>query len=245
MSSGQPTSWDEIRANVNAPCPGCPRSHDKKPVMFTRKGSPDQIDFVILSQEPGQWLAGLPIDEIERKLLTLCVGKGSPEDLRKANPLVKVVQAFGAFDPTAGRIYWTHALKCVPPESDRAVNKEWRKAATKCEEHLLDELRAVGKGELNLLVFGKFALEMALHLLEGQDIDPDISISEFMQSRKLPITYRYKFKDGMTKVINLFVFTNPSSEVVKIMKSGGKLTVEEIQELEMKRIKEILASKKR
>jgi hypothetical protein len=213
--------------------------------MFSRQGSPGLVDFVVLSQEPGHWLAGMASEEAEARLQNLCTGKGSPEDLKKANPLVKVVQAFGDFDPTSSRVYWTHALKCVPGESDRSINKEWRKAATKCEEHILDELRTLGRAELNLMAFGKFALEMCLHLFEGQDIDQDLSISEFMQSRRLPITYRYKFKDGTSKVINLFVFTNPSSEVVKIMKSGGKMTVEEIQELELRRIRELWGTKKR
>jgi hypothetical protein len=199
------------------------------------------VDFVVLSQEPGYWLRDLSTSEAAtQKLQKLCIGQPSIDELRKANPLTKVVQIFGAFDPTGGRTYWTHALKCIPEKSDRDINKEWRKAATRCEEHFLDELRSLGKGELNILAFGKYALEMCLHLFEGQDIDQDISISEFMQSSKLPITYKYKFKDGKSKVLNLFVFTNPSSEVVKIMRSGGKMTVEEIQELEIKRIGEIL-----
>jgi hypothetical protein len=105
-------------------------------------------------------------------------------------------------------------------------------------------MRSLGKGELNILAFGKFALEMCLHVFEGQDIDQDLSISEFIQSSRLPISYRYKFKDGTVKNINLFVFTNPSSEIVKIRKTGGKLTAEEIQDLETTRIREILKTKK-
>jgi hypothetical protein len=124
--------------------------------------------------------------------------------------------------------------------SDRDINKEWRKAATRCEEHFLDELRILGKTELNVIAFGKYALELCLHALDNQDIDQEISISEFMQSSRLPITYNHRFKDGNSKTINLFVFTNPSSEVVKVMKSGGKMTVEEIQDLEIKRIQEVM-----
>lgn len=215
------------------------------PLMFRRRGQPENVDFIVLSQEPGYWLRGQPTsDAAEQKLQKLCMEQSSPDDRKKANPLTKVVQIFGSFDPSGSRIYWTHALKCVPERSDRDINKEWRKAATRCEEHFLDELRSLGKGELNILAFGKYALEMCLHLFEGQDIDQDLSISEFMQASKLPMTYRYKFKDGTAKVMNLYVFTNPSSEVVKIMKSGGKMTAEEIQELEIRRIRDVLDKKK-
>lgn len=245
MAMDQGGSWEDLRARVRAPCPGCPRNSSKMPLMFRRHGPPPNVDFIVLSQEPGYWLRDLAdSDAAEQKLQKLCMERSSTDDLKKANPLTKVVQIFGSFDPSGGRIYWTHALKCVPERSDRDINKEWRKAATRCEEHFLDELRSLGKGELNILAFGKYALEMCLHIFEGQDIDQDLSISEFMQSSKLPIAYRYKFKDGAAKVMNLYVFTNPSSEVVKIMKSGGKMTVEEIQELEIKRIREVLEKKK-
>lgn len=167
--------------------------------------------------------------------------EGGPlDDLKRSNPLSKVVQIFSKFDPADGQIYWTHALKCVPSTSDRDINKEWRKAATRCEEHFLEELKMLGKTELNILAFGKYALELCLHAFDGQDIDQELSISEFMQSSRLPITYKHRFRDGSSKTLNLFVFTNPSSEVVKVMKSGGKMTVEEIQDLEIKRIQDTL-----
>ena len=166
------------------------------------------------------------------------------DECRLANPLSKVIQIFENFDPTGERVYLTHALKCIPTTSDRDINKEWRKAATRCEEHFIAELHALGGNELNVLAFGKYALEMSLHVFEGQDIDQDLSISEFMQSSRLPLSYRYKFKDGMAKSINLFIFTNPSSEIVKIRKTGGRMTVEDIQELETMRIREILKMKK-
>ncbi len=245
MAMGQVGSWEGLRSRVQAPCPGCPRNSSKVPLIFSRRGPSTLVDFIVVSQEPGYWLRDLTTsDAAEQKLQKLCTEQKPIDDLKKANPLTKVVQIFGSFDPTGSRTYWTHALKCIPEKSDRDINKEWRKAATRCEEHFLDELRSLGKGELNVLAFGKFPLEMCLHIFEGQDIDQDLSISEFMQSSKLPITYKYKFRDGTTKFVNLFVFTNPSSEVVKIMKSGGKLTVEEIQELEIKRIKEIFDKRK-
>ncbi len=211
--------------------------------MLFEPKEPGKVDFVIVSQEPGHWLRSLGNGGAS-KLTSLTLGQGSPEDIKKANPLSKAAHIFGPFDPSSSRVYWTHALKCVPVNGDRDVNKEWRKAATKCREHFIGELKVLGKGELNVLAFGKYALELCLNVLDGQDIDQELSISEFMQSVKLPLVYKYRFKDGSVKNVNLYVFTNPSAEVVKVMKSGGKMTADEIQELEIKKIQETFGARK-
>ena len=65
-----------------------------------------------------------------------------------------------------------------------------------------------------------------------------------MQNNRLPLAFKYKFKDGMVKNINLFVYGNPSSEVVNIKKSGGKLTVDEIQDIETAKIMELLKGRR-
>ena len=101
-------------------------------------------------------------------------------------------------------------------------------------------MRILGKTNLNVIAFGKYALELCLNVLDDQDIDQELSISDFMQGHRLPLIYKLKFKNGVTKTITLFIFTNPSSDVVKISKSGGRMTTEEIQEIETKRIREIL-----
>lgn len=231
----------DLRTKISSPCNGCPRNKDKLPVLFPRNGPSHAVDFLVVSQEPGFWLRSLSTSEaIQERLSKITREGGPPEDIKRSNPLSKVIQIFSRFDPSQGRVYWTHALKCVPVNGDRDINKEWRKAATRCEEHFLDEIKALGKAELNVLAFGKYALELCLHAFDGKDIDQELSISEFMQSSRLPITYKHKFKDGTSKTVNLFVFTNPSSEVVRVMKSGGKMTVEEIQDLEIKRIHEML-----
>jgi hypothetical protein len=238
----QEGGWSGVSANVRGRCQGCPRDPNKVPVLFEPK-EPGKVDFVIVSQEPGHWLRPFG-EDVTNKLTALTLGKGSPDEVKKTNPLSKVAQIFGPFDPSASRTYWTHALKCVPLNGDRDVNKEWRKAATKCREHFISELKVLGKNELNVLAFGKYALELCLNVLDAQDIDQELSISEFMQSVKLPLVYKYRFKDGSVKNVNLYVFTNPSAEVVKVMKSGGKMTADEIQELEIKRIQESLAMRK-
>lgn len=235
--------WEGLIAKVKGPCGGCPRNSSKSPVIFDRKTSLANVEFIIVSQEPGFWLKTHQ-DKAEEQLLRLCkTGKSNLPEVKKANPLTKVLQIFNNFDPSGDRIYWTHALKCIPSKSDRDVNKEWRKAATRCEMMFLDEIRLLGKNDLNIISFGKYALEMCLHAFSDENIDQELSISEFMQSNRFPLAYKYKFKDGTVKNISLFVYGNPSSEVVNIKKSGGKMTVEEIQDIETKRIQELMKGK--
>jgi hypothetical protein len=237
--------WEGLIAKVRGPCGGCPRNGAKSPVMFNRKTGLGNVEFIVVSQEPGFRLRA---DEAkaEENLLRLCrTGKSTLPEVKQTNPLIKILQIFDHFDPESGKIYWTHALKCIPSRSDRDVNKEWRKAATRCEEMFLDEVRLLGKKDLNIIAFGKYALEMCLHLFADQDIDQELSISEFMQNNRFPLPYKYKFRDGTVKNVSLFVYGNPSSEVVNIKKSGGKMTVEEIQDLETKRIQELIRGKPR
>ncbi len=234
--------WSAITADVRGRCQGCPRDPQKLPVLFQLK-EPGKVELVIVSQEPGHWLRPLG-DGASAKLAELTLGKGSPDEVRKANPLSKVSNIIGPFDPSSSRVYWTHALKCVPVNGDRDVNKEWRRAATRCREHFIRELKVLGGSELSVMAFGKYALELCLNVLDGQDIDQELSISEFMQSVKLPLAYKYRFKDGSVKNIDLYVFTNPSAEAVKVMKSGGKMTADEIQELEVRKVQERLAQRK-
>jgi hypothetical protein len=237
--------WEGLMAKVRGPCGGCPRNGAKSPLLFNRKTSPGNVEFIVVSQEPGFRLRE-DMAKAEENLLRLCrTGKPTVPEVKQTNPLIKILQIFDNFDPEADRIYWTHALKCIPLRSDRDVNKEWRKAATRCEEMFLDEVRLLGKKDLNIIAFGKYALEMCLHAFADQDIDQELSISEFMQNNRFPLANKYKFKDGTVKNISLFVYGNPSSEVVNIKKSGGKMTVEEIQDLETKRIQELIKGKLR
>lgn len=237
--------WEGLVARVKGPCGGCPRNGSKSPVLFDHKGSLGGVEFIIVSQEPGFWLNAFPAKK-EESLAELCkTGKKNTPECKQANPLSKVLEIFDNFDPSTSSIYWTHALKCVPSKGDRDINKEWRRAATRCTDMFLEEMRVLGKAELNIVAFGKYALELCLNVLDGQDLDQELSISEFMQSNRLPLSYKIKFKDGTNKRVTLFVFTNPSNDTVKINKSGGRMTVEEIQEIESKRIQEIFSQKRR
>jgi hypothetical protein len=236
--------WEGLIAKVRGPCGGCPRNGSKLPLMFDRKTSLGNVEFIVVSQEPGFWLRAYQV-KAEADLQRLCrTGKPISPEVKLANPLSKMIQIFGNFDPSGDRIYWTHALKCIPIKSDRDVNKEWRKAATRCEEMFIEELRILGSKELTIIAFGKYALELCLHTFENQDIEQELSISEFMQNHRLPLRYKYKFKDGTVKTFTMFIYGNPSNEVVTVKKSGGKMTVEEIQDLETGRLQELLLGRR-
>jgi hypothetical protein len=244
VSGNDVVDWEGLIAKVRSPCGGCPRNGSKFPVIFDRKKSLSNVEFMVVSQEPGFWLRADDM-KAEANLQRLCrTGKPISSEVKTANPLSKMIQIFGNFDPAMDRVYWTHALKCIPAKSDRDINKEWRKAATRCEDMFLDELRIVGSKDLTIIAFGKYALELCLHTFENQDIEQELSISEFMQNHRLPLKYKYKFKDGTVKTFTMFIYGNPSNEVVTVKKSGGKMTVEEIQDLETGRLQELFLEKR-
>ena len=215
-------------------CAGCPRIKVKDPLLVNRdQGSLQKVRFVIIAQEPEFALRG-KVAESEKALIALCKGgqAGPAAKSGWAHPAVKMVQVFGGFDPAKDDIYLTHALKCSPSTSDRDITKEWRKAGKACSEHLRGELERFGQEEINVLAIGKYATELCLFLFDGQDIDPDLSISEVMQSNRMPLVYQVKWKSGRSQRFNLFLFTNPGKDVCTVQRKGGKMTVDEIQALE-------------
>ena len=243
MAEMQVIDWDGLIAKVHGPCGGCPRNATKSPVLFNRRTALSDVEFIVVSQEPGFWLRSDQA-KAEENLQRLCMtGKLNLSEIRQANPLSKILHIFGNFDPCGDRVYWTHALKCIPSRSDRDINKEWRKVATRCKEIFLDEIRLLGKKDLNVIVFGKYALELCLHALDDQDIDQELSISEFMQNNRLPLAFSTSSRMERSRTY-LFVYGNPSSEVVNIRKSGGKMTVEEIQDIETSRIQDAVKSRR-
>jgi len=216
-------------------------------VHLPRGQDPRKVKFLVISQEPSFSWRAKGAETAMAKMADLCrnAKEGTPsfKEAREVDPVVRLVQVFGNFDPSEGQVYWTHAMKCIPRNSDRDVNKEWRKCANACKAHLLREIWALGDSNLNVMAVGKYALEMCLNLFDDQDIDQELSISEFMQSSSLPLVYKLRSKEGAVKNITLFVYTNPSSEVCKVKKVGGKMTVDEIQELETRKVRDVLAKK--
>lgn len=222
-------------------CAGCPRIKVKDPLLIIRDpGSLQKVRFVIIAQEPEFALRG-KVAESEKALVAFCKGgqAGPATKSGSAHPAVKMVQVFGGFDPAKDDIYLTHALKCSPSTSDRDITKEWRKAGKVCAEHLRAELERIGQDEINILAIGKYATEMCLYLFDDQDIDQDLSISEVMQGNKLPLGFQVKWKSGRSQRFNLYLFTNPGKDVCTVQRKGGKMTVDEIQELEAVRIREL------
>jgi hypothetical protein len=237
----------KVRADVKGNCAGCPRNSGKLAVMFERPlDSVKKIRVVVISQEPVHTLRAKG-EGLEKYLTDLCrtAKSGSPnfEESKTAAPISKLVSVFGNFDPNKDALYWTHALKCMPAE-EKSVNKDWRKSAKCCVEHLKAELESLGQEELVIVSVGKFATEMIFHLFRGDDIDPDISISEVMQSNELPMSLTYKWKSGRTQKVKLFLLTNPGKDVCTVQRKGGKLTVDELQDLETAKLREILATRK-
>ena len=224
---------DEWRT-VIGDCAGCPRIKVKDPLLVNRDpGSLQKVRFVIIAQEPEFALRG-KVAESEKALIALCKGgqAGPATKSAPSHPAMKMVLVFGGFDPAKDDIYLTHALKCCPSTSDRDITKEWRKAGRACSEHLRGELERFGQEEINVLAIGKYATELCLFLFDGQDIDPDLSISEVMQSNRMPLVYHVKWKSGRSQRFNLFLFTNPGKDVCTVQRKGGKMTVDEIQALE-------------
>ena len=237
----------KVRSRVKGDCSGCPRDSGKLAVMFARApDSAKKIRVVVISQEPVPSLREKG-EDLEPYLINLCrmAKPGSPnfEESKVAMPISKLVSVFGNFDPSKDAVYWTHALKCMPAE-EKSVNKDWRKSAKACVEHLKAELESLGQDEINIVVVGKFATEMVFHLFRGDDIDPDISISEVMQSNDLPMQLTMRYKSGRTQKAKLFLLTNPGKDVCTVQRKGGKLTVDELQELQMVKLRDIVAGKK-
>jgi hypothetical protein len=238
----------KVRGRVYGECPpGCPRNSGKLPLMFERTPeSVKKIRVVVISQEPVPALREKG-DGLEQYLISLCKtskpGAVNFEESKIAIPISKLVSVFGNFDPSKDAVYWTHALKCMPAE-EKSVNKDWRKSAKACVEHLKAELESLGQEEINIVVVGKFAIEMVFHLFRGDDIDPDISISEVMQSNDLPMQLTMRYKSGRTQKAKLFLLTNPGKDVCTVQRKGGKLTVDELQELETVKLREIVSARK-
>jgi hypothetical protein len=239
MVEGSIGDWRSVVGD----CSGCPRSRERLPLLLSRDvSSLKKVRFVVISQEPAFALRAKG-RSAEQYLISLCkeAALGTPAyvEAQRAQPLGKIISIFGTFDPAKDDVYWTHALKCCPTATDRDITKEWRKAGKVCAEHIRAELERIGQDEINILAIGKYATEMCLYLFDDQDIDQDLSISEVMQGNKLPLGFQVKWKSGRSQRFNLYLFTNPGKDVCTVQRKGGKMTVDEIQELEAARIREL------
>jgi hypothetical protein len=65
-----------------------------------------------------------------------------------------------------------------------------------------------------------------------------------MRSSIPPLVHKHRFKDGSGKIGDMCVHTDPSTGAVKVMKSGGKMTAERMEDLQMGRISKAFRGKR-
>jgi len=51
VSETEVVDWEGLMAKVKGPCSGCPRNGSKAPVVFNRKSSLGNVEFMVISQE--------------------------------------------------------------------------------------------------------------------------------------------------------------------------------------------------
>lgn len=132
-------SWQALRNDVhNCAFTDCRRNWcgEKFPILFLRKPETlHKIRVVVVSQEPATSLQkkGDTSKEVEDYLIDECKRCGGI--LPRA--IGKIIRQ--CFDPTEDKIYWTHALKCIPHLSDKQIGAEWKQCAPECAKHLKRE----------------------------------------------------------------------------------------------------------
>jgi len=205
-------NWDELRKSVkNCQFDDCPRYKDKFKILFDREESSlSKIKFVVVSQEPGYSLKkqhdfknSLDVEEF---LISECLKKID----NKATPINRVKSIFrkDKFNPTTDEIYWTHALKCIPKESDKGIHKAWKNCtSSNCVKHFKNELKLIPTRNLIVIPMGNYALTLCRHVLEkNHSLKKVGGISEYI--RTFDIEKRYQLNE---KEILLFPFLHPSN----------------------------------
>ena len=139
-------SYEELRTIIkNCPFTGCPRNNKEKlSILFNRKESSlSKIKFLVVSQEPGFFLKKKPnltnSEKIEGFLIQECLESKSSG----TSPVNKMIELFGNFNLSTDKIYWTHALKCVPMKIDKEIGKIWNECASHCVKHFKKELNLI------------------------------------------------------------------------------------------------------
>jgi len=200
-------NWNHLRENVkNCSYTNCPRNKDKLPILFEREEtSLSKIKFVVVSQEPGTSLKkkfGSDAETMEKHLVEDCLNSKSGG----SSPINKMIEIFGKnFNPLSDEIYWTHALKCIPINSDREIEKMWKKCASYCVNHFKNELNLIPSKKLAIIAIGGYALALCRHVLEGKDLASIDKITKYIVSTDT----EKKFTFG-EKEIFLFPFLHPS-----------------------------------
>lgn len=203
-------NWNELRKSVkNCQFENCPRYKDKFKILFDREESSlSKIKFVVVSQEPGYSLKKRkkPFKnsiEVEECLISECL----KEQTNKRTPINRIKEIFNRekFNPTNDDIYWTHALKCIPKESDEDIHKAWKVcASSNCIKHFINELKLIPSKKLIIIPLGNYALTLCRHILEKNYLLNKVSgILEYIRDFDVE-------NDNKDKEVLLFPFVHPS-----------------------------------
>lgn len=164
-------SWKELRTSIkNCTFIDCPRNKNKSPILFDRNEIfLSEIKFLVVSQEPGFSLrknCDSSTEAMEKYLIDRCL------QLKPigTSPVNKMIEIFDNFDLSKDKIYWTHALKCVPAKSDKDINKEWRVCARWCATHFKNELSLIPSKQLAIITIGRYALALCKHVFEDEKL---------------------------------------------------------------------------
>lgn len=211
--SGHEASWAELRSCVER-CifQDCPRNiGGRLHVFFERKeDSLTHIRFVAVSQDPGVALKSkhhlTTSEEIETALRRDARKKFEPSENVARNPRDRIRQIFQKeFDPSTSDIYWTHALKCLPIQSDKEIDDHWEKSAPLCVKYFKEELDLTPSRKLIVIAFGGYALAMCLHVLDGGPLVDSQRVTEYIKTCSIDRTFPYGDKD-----VSLFAFLHPA-----------------------------------
>ena len=233
----KPKNWNELRKCVKNCQFNCPRIDDEFKILFHReKSSLSKTKFVVVSQEPGYSLKKEkePFKNsigVEEHLICEC----QKERSNKKTPINRVKDIFDIdkFNPTTCEIYWTHALKCIPKESDEEIHKAWKNcASTNCVKHFINELKLIPSKNLIIIPMGKYALTLCRHVLEDYPLKKPTNILDFIE--KYDFKKEYSFNE---KKILLFPFVHPSKRDMVLknkdhIKDMEKKFIEKIRELQ-------------
>jgi uracil-DNA glycosylase len=231
-------NWAQLRSDVkNCRSTTCDRYKKKLPVFFPRKkDTVSNIRFMFISQEPATNLRGRCNDNAEKMEKTLI------EECSQGKGVVphRMVEILGkGFDPTDGKVYWTHSLKCVP-ESNQDIKKQWNRCAPLCKEHFKREIEAIPLETLVLIPFGNYALALCRHLLEGTPLSSPKGIMRYMrrtyenmQEHTSPDSQEKRF---LGKTVLIFPFVHPSHRTQHLKRYGS---LDEIEKCFVKKIREM------
>ena len=187
------------------------------------------VRAIFVSQEPSHYYReplGLKDgNSVRLRILETCADRNHPDRRNRTNLVSEICRLAACdkmqFDPGKDKIYWTHALKCVPASSNSDIGKDWNKCAPSCVRILREEIRLCPSKRIALVAIGGWALGMCLGATSNETEDlrrigvP--KITDFIWNSPLPVRIG-KF--------DLYAFIHPShkEQVLALLKKGTQRT---------------------